>query len=514
MAAAALLVALVLTAIGVPRIMRLAEETRGAHDVVMAVDGLFSDLLNVETGQRGYLLTGEPAYLEPYRAAGVALTASIGAMAALRAVQAPGSPLGPLLGSLIEATEGTRRELDTTLRRHDEAGPDAALERVREGAGRRRMDQVRSLVAQIHRVADAAALRAGTAAEHLLAWGSMLVVGLLAIAFAAGLRGQRIGRARESEVAARTRAIVETAPLGIAMLDAGLRFLIVNESLAEASARPAAEHRSRRVNEVMPATIAPAVTALLQRAMAQPDAVQDAVIDTPGHHRSWQAFARADVERGTLILLLQDISTRRAAEAERVLLIHELNHRVKNVIATVQGIATQSWAGADGDGDLFVEMFGARLRSLARAHGLLTDAGWGHAGLAEVLRVALAPWIGPREGAVSVTGEAGATPQLSPPQVLGLALVLHELATNAVKYGALSEPDGTVAIDWRCEADGDVSLTWREAGGPPIVSPPDHEGFGSFLIGRAFGSDAAPGEVTREFLPDGLVARFRFRPEG
>ena len=391
--------------------------------------------------------------------------------------------------------------------------------RVREGTGIREMDEIRDLIERIHVTADAAEIRVSTFAEQRLTWGGLIAVGLLAAAFAAGLRGQRIGRARETAVAARTRAIVESAPLGIAMFDTTLHLLIANQAFAEACGWTGGPPAGRTLVEVLPDTMAPALSAMARQALEQPGELMQADLDGPGPvqaRRSWHGLARAAAGRDgarAVVLLLQDITARREAEAERHLLIHELNHRVKNVIATVQGLATQSWDSAEGDGEIFLDLFGARLRSLARAHGLLTEAGWAGAALTDVLRVALAPWTGGTESAVKLSGPEGPAPRLAPSQVLGLALVLHELATNATKYGALSVPDGRVQIDWAREADRRVRLTWREEGGPPITTPPDHEGFGSFLIARAFVADSEPGEVTRDFTEDGLVATFRFTPE-
>lgn len=519
-AAIALLAAIIMIAVGVPRLVDLATEGSRARDVAVAADTLFTALLNAETGQRGYLLTGEEAYLEPYHEAEQGLVAAMATVAAMAEARPEGDPLRPVLQRLLEVATAKRAEIVGTIHRFQEAGHDATMLLVREGTGRRLMDEVRLLLTEIHVISDAADARAADAAEQRLTWGGLIVGGLLAIAFGAGLRGQRIGRARETAVAARTRAIVETSPLGIAMFDGTLHLMIANQAFAEACGWSGNTPAGRTMAEVLPEDLAPALSAMARQAFDRPGELVQADMDGAGplhERRSWHGLARAvtSARRAqAVVLLLQDITARRVAEAERLLLIHELNHRVKNVIATVQGLATQSWDSADGDGELFLDLFGARLRSLARAHGLLTEAGWGGAALTDVLRVALAPWTGGTESALVVSGEEGAPPRLSPSQVLGLALVLHELATNASKYGALSVPEGRVALDWSREPeDGRVRLSWRETGGPAIARPPAREGFGSFLIGRAFAGDTEPGEVSRDFTPEGLVAVFRFTPE-
>ncbi|MBW6399950.1 CHASE3 domain-containing protein [Roseomonas sp. HJA6] len=514
-----MLAALALVALGVPRIVDLAGQGSRARDVAYGADTLFVALLNAETGQRGYLLTGQEPYLRPYREAEAGIAEAMAAIAAMAEMRPEDDPLRPVLRSLLEVAAAKRAELASALRRYAEAGLEATRELVREGSGLRQMDEIRRLIGEIRAISDVASARAADAAEQRLTWGGLVVACLLALAFAAGLRGQRIGRARETAVAARTRAIVETAPLGIAMFDATLHLMIANHAFAEACGWSGSTPAGRTLTEVLPDHLAPALSAMARQALDHPGELVQADMDGAGpahERRSWHGLARAVVGTGrarAVVLLLQDITARRDAEAERVLLIHELNHRVKNVIATVQGLATQSWDSADGDGELFLDLFGARLRSLARAHGLLTEAGWAGAALTDVLRVALAPWTGGTESALVVSGEDGKVPRLSPSQVLGLALVLHELATNATKYGALSVPEGRVTLDWAREAEGRIRLTWREQGGPAITEPPAHEGFGSFLIGRAFGSDTEPGEVSRDFTPEGLVAVFRFTPE-
>ena len=512
--------ALALVAIGVPRVAERASQASRAGEIAIAADALFTALLNAETGQRGYLLTGEEPYLEPYRQAEAEVARATTRIATLAEARPADDPLHAVLAELLGAAAAKRGELAQALRRFAEAGREDAIASVREGSGRRLMDAVRRLVGEIHVIADATGTKTAREADRLLTWGGAGVVGLLALALVAGLRGQRITRSRETAVAARTRAIVETAPLGIAMFDGTLHLMIANQAFAEACGWAGMAPAGRTLGEVLPDALAPALTAMARQALDHPGELVQADMDAPGAahaRRSWHGLARAVTSAGparAVVLLLQDITARREAEAERLLLIHELNHRVKNVIATVQGLATQSWESAEGEGDLFLDLFGARLRSLARAHGLLTEAGWGHARLTDVLRVALAPWTGGTESALVVAGEAEPVPRLSPSQVLGLALVLHELATNATKYGALSVPEGRVRLDWTREAEGGrVRLTWREEGGPPIDRPPVREGFGSFLIGRAFGSDAEPGEVTRDFTPEGLVAVFRFTPE-
>ncbi|MDO9710996.1 sensor histidine kinase [Paracraurococcus lichenis] len=214
------------------------------------------------------------------------------------------------------------------------------------------------------------------------------------------------------------------------------------------------------------------------------------------------------------VLLVEDVDARVRAEARREVVLAELNHRVKNILATIQGLAAQTLKGVGGDPRRFAQHFGARLRTLARAHDLLTAHGWEPTGVEEVIRTALAPWLGTNRAAPSIgIVNAAGTAKLSPAQAQALVLAFHELATNATKYGALSVPGGRVGI--RCEAapGATVLLHWTETGGPPVSRPPDRRGFGTRLLERGLAHDLGPGStVTLHFDPAGLQASIRFTP--
>lgn len=189
-----------------------------------------------------------------------------------------------------------------------------------------------------------------------------------------------------------------------------------------------------------------------------------------------------------------------AAEGQR-LLINELNHRVKNTLAIVQGLAAQSFRKLDGAQDAMAA-FDARLHALAAAHSLLTERNWEPAQLAETVRSAVEATAGLD---VSRFSFAGPDLTLSPQTGVSLAMIVHELSTNAIKYGALSTSEGTVSIAWSLEPDGDraaVNLEWRERGGPP-VTPPSRRGFGTRLIERGLSAEGR-NSVALEFLPEGV----------
>lgn len=210
------------------------------------------------------------------------------------------------------------------------------------------------------------------------------------------------------------------------------------------------------------------------------------------------------------------LEARRKSERHRRLLVAELNHRVKNVLATVQALVAQTMRSpGSADPTRLAADLNGRLQALARAHDLLTAASWEAAELDAVARAALAPWLGGQGAGSRVDFScdlgSGRVGRLSPAQAQTLALALHELATNAAKHGALSTPDGRVAVICREEPGGVIELEWLESGGPPIVGPPTRRGFGTRLLERALARDLGTGAaVELRFERAGLQAIIRF----
>jgi len=195
------------------------------------------------------------------------------------------------------------------------------------------------------------------------------------------------------------------------------------------------------------------------------------------------------------VKVLRDLTAQKEAEERQQLLQAELQHRVKNTLAMVQAIASQTFREA---GPEEREAFTARLIALGSAHDLLTQANWARASLRDVVSAALLPHAS-AEGRFEV---AGPDFELASKPALGLSLALHELATNAAKYGALSGEEGHIAIAWEI-AENNLRFRWTETGGP-FVSPPNHKGFGSRLIERSLAADFR-GRVRLDFRAEGLV---------
>ena len=200
--------------------------------------------------------------------------------------------------------------------------------------------------------------------------------------------------------------------------------------------------------------------------------------------------------------ILRDRTEARAEVERRELLMAEMNHRIKNTFSTVQAVASQTGRHARTVSD-FLATFGARLMALARSHETLIRGGWEDAPLREVVEGALAAY-GEEPGRITVEGMGV---MLAANLVVSVSLAFHELATNAVKHGSLSVPDGRVDVTWKvvsaARVGRRVEIIWRESGGPP-VRPPEHRGFGSQLLERGMHSG---GTVRLDYRPEGLECR-------
>lgn len=204
--------------------------------------------------------------------------------------------------------------------------------------------------------------------------------------------------------------------------------------------------------------------------------------------------------------MAMDLTEIKQAQIHQRLLINELNHRVKNTLAAIQSIVRQTLKPGETPPQVREHLF-ERLMAMSAAHDVLTRENWSSAGVEEVVRQAVRPFID-KDDAARIT-LAGPPMRVDPNAALALALALHELGTNAVKYGALSTPRGGVRIDWSRTASGQGQLIWREMGGP-TVSPPAHRGFGARLLSGGLASDLG-GRPELIFAPEGVEARLTLR---
>jgi len=205
------------------------------------------------------------------------------------------------------------------------------------------------------------------------------------------------------------------------------------------------------------------------------------------------------------IIEVRDIREEKERTFELNTLVNELNHRVKNTLTTVQAIV---WQGLKGEGTPKEtrDAISARLMALGRSHDLLTAAAWGPANINDVIARAVEPFTG--NVSTSRFTLSGPEFKLPPKVVLALGMALHELATNALKYGALSTVQGRVTVAWDLSSDGGFSLWWEEVGGPPVAEC-TREGFGSRLLREGVRHEL--GATSRiAYLPAGLRYEIHF----
>jgi two-component sensor histidine kinase/PAS domain-containing protein len=288
------------------------------------------------------------------------------------------------------------------------------------------------------------------------------------------------------------------------------RFELVNDSYAQVTGR--SDLVGKTVAEAFPEVVDQGFIALLDRVYTSDEAYIGSAVPleierAEGRTRVFIDFIYQPIRDSAghvtgIFVEGSDVTERTVAAERQRLLVNELNHRVKNSLATVQSIVTQTLRNT-ADVTQARKALENRIFSLARAHDLLTQECWSGASLEEVVGRALQPFL---MGSASQFSLEGDPVRVSPSQALLLSLALHELATNAAKYGALSVPGGAVEVRWTCEPldDGHLArLSWRERGGPP-VTPPARRGFGTRLLTRGFeGETGASARLTYE--PGGVV---------
>jgi two-component sensor histidine kinase len=287
--------------------------------------------------------------------------------------------------------------------------------------------------------------------------------------------------------------------------DRNLRYTWLSDGMLS---RPIDGILGRTDEEVLPPKAATAIIDLKREVLADGEAkrMEIAIDDAQGTRWHDLHIEPLRSETGEVIGLTcatVDVTERKEGEAHLRLLLRELTHRSKNLLAVIQAMARQTARHA-GSIDTFLGQFGARVQALAASHDLLVRESWYGASIAELIRSQLSMYL-ERDGAERVTIEGPAV-ALKPEAAQNLGLALHELAVNAAKYGALSVPEGRLSVTWGRNgeaADGrGLALDWRERSGPK-VKPRRKQGFGSLVIERNL-ARALDAEVDLDFDPDGL----------
>ena len=311
---------------------------------------------------------------------------------------------------------------------------------------------------------------------------------------------------------ARIAALLGTMSEGFVVLDREFRINEINAEGLRIDGRAEREIVGRTHWEAWPEANGTPVEAAYRRAMAERVPVSLEHNYRSERHNIWLDLRIHPVPGGGVAAFFRDVTARREAEARRDLLAREVDHRSKNALAVVQA-ALRLTKADDVPG--YVAAVEGRVGALARAQTLLAYDRWGGADLRELLHAELEPFLG-GGGAGAPDQGAGPRVELAGPPVAvpagaaqPLAMAVHELATNAVKHGALSAHGGRVSVSWRLDravaaAEQVLRLRWREAGGPPVSKPPERRGFGSRVIESTL-SHQLGGEVRKAWNPGGLV---------
>jgi PAS domain S-box-containing protein len=323
-------------------------------------------------------------------------------------------------------------------------------------------------------------------------------------------RSKREARGRFREL----KALYQNAPVGLALLDRDLRFVRINEALARLNGLPVDDHIGRLVFDIVP-SLRELAEPLFRKVLDTGEPVTDVDFEGEtsnalGVQRCWvEQFYPIKDEAGTVTgigIVCEEVTEHRRTERARDLLSRELSHRIKNLFAVISSIVRLSARGNDAVGN-FAKTIGGRIEALGRAHDYVRPLDSEHDGAVRSTRHLLAligailePWD---------DGErirlAGDNPAIGSGTATALALAIHEFATNAVKYGALSTPGGTIEITCAGHAET-FDIVWTERGGPPIDQPPIRQGFGTTLARRSIGGELG-GTITGEWAREGLKVR-------
>ncbi len=329
------------------------------------------------------------------------------------------------------------------------------------------------------------------------------VVGLSGIArdITARKQAEETLRDRLAEI----EAIYNNTPIGLALLDRDLRYIRINAALAEMNGVPAGDHIGRVVWDVVPA-MRDASEPHLRHVLQTGDLVRKEVSGESlnGIIRHWDKtfypLRRPDGSILAVGAMVEEITERKRAEEVQSLLMREINHRTKNMLSVVLSIARQTAASDTAE---FIKHFSARIQALSANQDLLIKSDWRGVDLEDLVRAQLAHFVDLIGTRIAVDG-----PQvrLAAAAAQSIGIALHELATNAGKYGALSGERGRVEIDWRLNGD-EFTIGWAECEGPSVEAPKRH-GFGSTVISMV-AKASVDGDVELDYAPSGLIWRLK-----
>ncbi len=304
----------------------------------------------------------------------------------------------------------------------------------------------------------------------------------------------------------RFTAIVDQAAVGIAESDLEGAFLLTNTAFQKMADRSSEELRRLRRRELIDPEDAPIVLARFDQAArdGQSFQLEYRLLRPDGAslwvHDSVSVLPESDGQAARIISVTLEIEERKRAEEQAGLLFGELDHRVKNILAIVSSIVTQTLKASPSP-EVFAETIQGRIKAITRAHSLLTDRAVPAAG---TLRHLISTEMEPYQGRDLLID--GPDIVLTPKAGLSVAMAIHELASNAAKYGSLSDPRGALSVTWIVTPGPDrrLQLSWTESGGPPVPGPPTRRGFGTTMIERSMAYEWNA-KVDRSFPESGVV---------
>jgi PAS domain S-box-containing protein len=319
------------------------------------------------------------------------------------------------------------------------------------------------------------------------------------------LQEQLEAQSRELNLLRARFARYETALRGSQVIvytqDRDLRYTSISNPML---GRAVEDILGRSDEEILPPESAADIVALKREALASGQAKSMEMALASGAGARWHDLHIEPLRNDAgatvgLICTSVDVTERKEGEAQLRLLLRELTHRSKNLLAVIQAMARQSAQHADSI-DVFLNQFSSRLQALAASHDLLVRGSWTGASLRELVHAQLAGHLELRDDQITLDGP---DVELKPEAAQNLGLALHELASNAAQFGALSVPDGRLSIGWSRPGAGDaIALDWREQSGPK-VKPPRKRGFGSMVIERNL-TRALEAQVDLTFEPGGV----------
>jgi PAS domain S-box-containing protein len=485
-------------------------------------------VLLAESGQRGYLLTRNPAYLASYAAAKAQFASSL---AALR--DRPSTALSPVPEAAI-ARIGAEiiSDLDRTIALGESGLFDDALAVVRSGAEQAYMDEFRRALDQLNTEAEQTIVRTSVTESRLstLLIGAIItalfcVAGLAALLLIDARRqfgrlegreinARQVAEALERRVALRTGELAEVNQrFNLALRASGVTVMTQDRNLVftwisrSVYGQPPREVIGKPQDEVIPETALGPVTNLKRGVIETGEPARGDIRIAYGRTESWYDLTVHPLtdEFGRVTGIISgavDITRYKEQEARIRLLMRELTHRSKNLLTVIQAIMRQTATNSTSIAD-FETRFSARLQSLAGSHDLLVREDWQGASMRDLVRSQLGHYGDRADSQIELSGEPL---KIRPDAAQHIGMALHELATNATKYGALSSPTGKVHISWQVSAAPDGTpmcrLSWEESGGPPVVRP-SRRGFGRVVFERTV-ARAVNGNVHIDYCPSGL----------